>query len=116
MTDGPEAARYATAYNFGPTEDDARPVAWIADRMTRFWGDGASWVLDEDPNSPHEATYLKLDASRARHDLHWAPQLRLETALEWLVSWYRAWQSAPETMQSVTLQQIAAYQRLLEGA
>jgi CDP-glucose 4,6-dehydratase len=116
LIDGPEAARYATAYNFGPTEDDARPVAWIADRMTHFWGDGASWVLDEDPNSPHEATYLKLDASRARHDLQWTPQLPLETALEWLVRWYRTWQSAPETMQSVSLAQIAAYQRLVERA
>lgn len=37
LTPGPEAARYATAYNFGPTEDDSRPVAWIADCMTRFW-------------------------------------------------------------------------------
>ena len=39
--------RFATAYNFGPVEDDAKPVAWIAERMTHFWGDGASWVLDQ---------------------------------------------------------------------
>jgi CDP-glucose 4,6-dehydratase len=115
LTDGPEAARFATAYNFGPLEDDARPVAWIADRMTGFWGNNASWVLDEDPNSPHEATYLKLDASRARNDLGWTPKLRLETALEWLVAWYRTWQSAPETVQSFTLDQVAKYQALVEG-
>ena len=112
LSPGPEAARYATAYNFGPTEDDARPVAWIADRMTRFWGNSAAWFLDEDPNSPHEATYLKLDASRARNDLHWQPRLRLETALEWLVAWYRTWQSSPSTIQAFTLQQIAAYDAL----
>ena len=108
----PDAARFATAYNFGPTEDDARPVAWIADRMTRFWGDGASWVLDEDPNAPHEATYLKLDASRARHDLAWVPRLRLETALGWLVEWYRVWQSSPNSIRTFTLSQIAQYHRL----
>jgi CDP-glucose 4,6-dehydratase len=112
LTPGPEAAHFATAYNFGPTEDDARPVAWIADRMTHFWGNGASWVLDEDPGSPHEATYLKLDASRARHDLHWTPRLRLETALDWLVTWYRTWQSTPEAIQALTLSQIARYHSL----
>src|SRR5271154_4274338 len=36
LSAGPEAARFATAYNFGPAEDDARSVAWIADRMARF--------------------------------------------------------------------------------
>jgi CDP-glucose 4,6-dehydratase len=112
LSDGTEAARFATAYNFGPTEDDARPVGWIADRMTNFWGNGASWVLDEDTMSPHEATYLKLDASRARHDLQWTPRLRLETALDWLVSWYRTWQSSPETLRAYTLTQIESYARL----
>jgi len=103
--------KFATAYNFGPSDDDTRPVAWIAEKMTGFWGDGASWMLDPDPGV-HEAGYLKLDASRARADLGWTPRLRLETALEWLVAWYRAWQSGAE-MHAFTLEQIAAYERLL---
>jgi CDP-glucose 4,6-dehydratase len=87
--------------------------------MTNFWGDGASWVLDDD-RGPHEAGYLRLDASRARHDLAWTPHLRLETALEWLVQWYRAWQSGLESkksargeMRELSLNQIAAYEQLL---
>ena len=68
LAGAPGAARFATAYNFGPNEDDARPVSWIAERMTSFWGDGASWVLDDD-HGPHEAGYLRLDSSRARRDL-----------------------------------------------
>jgi CDP-glucose 4,6-dehydratase len=114
LSAGPEAARFATAYNFGPAEDDARSVAWIADRMTRFWGNDASWMLDEDPASPHEATYLKLDTSRARHDLQWTPRLRLETALEWLVAWYRQWQSSPDSIRHLTLSQIAQYHTLIQ--
>jgi CDP-glucose 4,6-dehydratase len=113
---GPEAAQYATAYNFGPTEDDARSVAWIANHMTRFWGNDASWVLDEDPNALHEATYLKLDTSRARHDLRWTPRLRLETALEWLVAWYRQWQSSPDSICDVTLSQITQYHTLIQAS
>jgi CDP-glucose 4,6-dehydratase len=103
--------KFATAYNFGPSDDDARRVAWIAEKMTAFWGDSASWVLDPDPGV-HEASYLKLDASRARADLGWTPRLPLETALEWLVQWYRAWQSGAD-MHAFTLAQIAAYESLL---
>jgi CDP-glucose 4,6-dehydratase len=103
--------KYATAYNFGPIEDDARAVAWIAERMSTFWGDGASWVLDETP-SPHEAGYLKLDASRARADLGWTPLLRLDTALDYLVQWYRSWESQAN-MHAFTLRQIESYNSLL---
>jgi CDP-glucose 4,6-dehydratase len=63
-----DAAKYATAYNFGPWEDDAQPVEWIARKMTAAWGGGASWYIDAEPGV-HEAGYLKLDTSRARADL-----------------------------------------------
>jgi CDP-glucose 4,6-dehydratase len=104
------AADFATAYNFGPSEDDTRSVLWIADRMANLWGDDASWLVDEDPNSPHEATYLRLDTSRARHDLHWSPKLSLETTLNWLVEWYRTWQSEPRSIHDLSLSHIAKYQ------
>jgi CDP-glucose 4,6-dehydratase len=103
---------YATAYNFGPSESDAQPVAWIADHMASFWGERASWILDGAP-TPHEAHYLKLDASRARADLGWAPRLNLKTALQWLVVWYRAHEAGAD-MQSFTLDQIKSYETLLK--
>ena len=103
--------KFATAYNFGPADDDAQPVGWIVDKMTTFWGDGASWTLDPDPGV-HEAGYLKLDASKARAELNWSPRLRLEMAIDWLVAWYRAFQRGAD-MQTVTLEQIARYRRLL---
>ena len=105
-----QAARYATAFNFGPSEDDAQSVDWIVERMVQFWGGGARWVLDPEPGV-HEAGYLKLDASRARTELDWHPRLRLETALEWLVTWYKA-QAAGEDMHRLSLEQIAAYEHL----
>ncbi len=106
----PDPARYATAFNFGPSEDDAQTVEWIVQHMTKTWGDNATWVLDEDPG-PHEAGYLKLDASRARRELAWHPRLHLETALDWLVAWYKAWQSGAD-MYRFTLNQIATYEHL----
>ena len=110
---GSNASRYATAYNFGPSEDDVRPVEWIVERMMKSWGDGASWFLDGAP-SVHEAGYLKLDASKARADLGWTPQLRLADALDWLVAWYKA-QAAGADMQAFSLEQIKAYESLVRG-
>ena len=108
LSDDP--ARYATAFNFGPSDDDAQEVGWIVDKMVGFWGGNASWTLDADPGH-HEAGYLKLDASRARAELDWHPRLRLETTLHWLVDWYKAWQSG-EDMHAFTLAQITTYESM----
>jgi CDP-glucose 4,6-dehydratase len=104
--------RFATAYNFGPAQSDARPVSWIAEQMTAFWGNNASWILDTSP-SPHEAGYLKLDSTRAHADLNWSPQLSLQQALELLVGWYRAWQAGSD-MLDLTRYQIETYRSHLE--
>jgi CDP-glucose 4,6-dehydratase len=107
---GDEAGRYATAYNFGPAEEDAKPVGWIADRMAQTWADGAKWFQDGDAGA-HEASYLKLDASRARTELDWTPKLRLADALEWSVDWYRA-HAEGQDMRTFTTQQIRKYEAL----
>jgi CDP-glucose 4,6-dehydratase len=88
-------------------------VAWIADKMTGFWGEGAMWILDPDPGV-HEAGTLKLDTSRARADLGWTPRLHLQTSIEWIVQWTRAWQAGGD-MHTFTLGQIEAYESLLKG-
>ncbi|MFJ4343853.1 CDP-glucose 4,6-dehydratase [Pseudomonas sp. NPDC089401] len=80
----------AQGWNFGPRDEDARPVEWILDHMVQAWGDGARWQLDNDPQ-PHEARYLKLDISKARAHLKWEPTWNLETTLTHIVNWHRAW-------------------------
>jgi CDP-glucose 4,6-dehydratase len=109
-----DPAPYATAFNFGPAEDDAKPVHAIVDTMVSLWGGDASWSIDPSPGV-HEAGYLRLDASRAHAQLNWQPRLRLVQALEWLVDWYKAWQSGSD-MQQVTLDQITAYEALPSNA
>ncbi|MBS1815607.1 MAG: CDP-glucose 4,6-dehydratase [Acidobacteria bacterium] len=103
----------ASGWNFGPTDDDAWPVGRIADKMVSVWGDNAKWVQDGDPG-PHEAGYLKLDASKARMELGWKPNLRIGTTLEWLVDWYKQWQAGAD-MHKLTLEQISAYEKLIAG-
>ncbi len=102
-------SKYAEGWNFGPKDEDARPVEWILNRMVETWGPDASWRLDSDPQ-PHEARYLKLDISKARSRLSWSPSWNLETALVRIVNWHRAW-LAHENIHSVCIDEISAYVR-----
>ena len=104
-THGPQ---FAQAWNFGPNSGDAKTVSWIVNYLTGFWGEGASWELDS-AQHPHEDNYLKLDCSKAKSLLGWAPKLRLSTTLEWIVEWYRAYQQN-EDMCSLTQAQIARFE------
>ena len=102
----------AEGWNFGPNDFDARPVQWIVERMTQLWGEGARWERDSNPH-PHEAHYLKLDASKAKMRLGWQPHLDLTTTLDWVVEWYRK-QAEGVNARALTLDQIARYQRRIE--
>ena len=101
---------YAEAWNFGPNDEDAKPVKWIVERMANLWGPGAQWAVTEGEH-PHEATYLKLDISKARNRLNWNPILRLEEALKLIVAWSRWWSDGADS-RHFTLAQMEAYQEL----
>jgi CDP-glucose 4,6-dehydratase len=98
---------YAEGWNFGPTDDDARPVQWIVERLVQAWGEGARWQLDG-ADHPHEAGYLKLDISKAKHRLGWRPSWHLDTALDKIVQWHQAW-LAQQDVQALCLAQIQQY-------
>ncbi|MFA6013865.1 MAG: CDP-glucose 4,6-dehydratase [Gallionellaceae bacterium] len=100
-------ASCAEGWNFGPNDEDARPVQWIVEKLTQSWGEGASWILDSG-NHPHEAHYLKLDCSKAKARLNWHPRWHLEDALENIVEWQRAHLRGGD-MQALTLKQITNY-------
>lgn len=101
---------FATAYNFGPSAEDAWTVEEIATKLATSWGKNAKWISDSSP-SVHEAHYLRLDASKARDELHWQPRLTIETALDWTMEWYRHY-SAKENIKEFTIQQINNYESL----
>jgi CDP-glucose 4,6-dehydratase len=99
-----ESADFADAWNFGPPDDDARPVGRILDRLAAAWPGGIDWTVDDGPH-PHEARYLKLDSSRARGRLGWRPPVGLDTALESIAEWHVALRDGAD-MRAVTLGQI----------
>ncbi len=106
-------AEFVGGWNFGPLDEDARPVSWIVDRLTTLWGNGASWELDGGSH-PHEATYLKLDCSKAKTLLGWQPRLTLADTLEWIVEFYQAYYRG-EAAGQIAADQIARYQARSAG-
>ena len=103
-----DAQDSAEGWNFGPTDDDARPVGWVVQRIAALWPEDLLWIQDDGPQ-PHEVRYLKLDSSKARTRLGWRPGFDLETTLESIVDWYRELRAGGD-MRAVTLRQIEAFQ------
>jgi CDP-glucose 4,6-dehydratase len=99
---------YAEGWNFGPNEQDARPVDWILDEMILKWP-GSSWELDSD-SSAHEADFLKLDISKAKSKLSWKSVWELSQTLEKIIVWHQAWLNR-EDMQAICLSEIEEYTR-----
>jgi CDP-glucose 4,6-dehydratase len=105
-----EGSSFEGAWNFGPPDEDCRPVAQIADLLARLWGKGASWDAGGDLGSP-EADILRIDASKAGAMLDWRSVLDLEEALAWTVQWYEAYMRG-EDVEPLMKSQIDRYAAL----
>ena len=105
-----EGQTFAEGWNFGPKDDDCRPVQWILDRMVHFWGEGAHYEIDKS-QQPHEANFLKLDCSKAATRLKWHPQWRLEYTLEKIITWHSAWLQE-KNMKNCCLEEIKDYMQV----
>jgi CDP-glucose 4,6-dehydratase len=105
-----DQSNFAEAWNFGPKEEDAKPVSWIVDHMVDLWGEGASWILEHE-QQPHEAHFLKLDTSKSRGALSWAPRWDIHKALDKTISWHKAWLSC-ENLKQFSIKQINEYSAL----
>ena len=104
---------FSSEWNFGPAETDVRPVAWIAAEIARRWGEPDAWAA-EPPSGPHEASVLRLDASKARERLGVVPRLTLDDAIEWTVDWYARRRDGDDA-RAVSLEQIDRFERIGDG-
>jgi CDP-glucose 4,6-dehydratase len=105
-----DGKEHSEAWNFGPSDDDAKPVAWVAEELLRRWRANTVWRADE-AEQPHESQSLKVDCTKARARLGWAPRTDLSLALDWVAEWHRAHHERRE-MRDVTQAQIAAFTAL----
>jgi len=104
-----QGSAYSEGWNFGPKDEDAQSVQWIVEQLALSWGKSASWQHDT-LKHPHEANFLKLDISKAKARLDWTPTWSLETALQTITHWHRAW-LAQADMKKLCLEQINQYSK-----
>lgn len=102
-----EGPQYSEGWNFGPEDHDVRTVQWIVEKMCSEWGENATYEVEK-AEGLHEASYLKLDCSKAKNNLSWKPRWRLEDALDKIMEWTIAYKSNMD-MQEMCLRQIEAY-------
>ena len=103
-----EGPSYAEAWNFGPDGIDERPVEWVVRMLFEKWGLPEGFQIDESVYK-HEAGYLKLDSSKARSKLGWLPVWSLETSVDSIVEWTRAYKNGKD-VRNICLDQIARYE------
>ena len=102
-----EGAAFASAWNFGPRDEDNRSVENVVDLLISQWGPKVSWEA-EALEQPHEANLLKLDCSKAFSQLGWAPRWNMEIAIQKIIEWHKAYQSKKD-MRELSLAQIKQY-------
>jgi CDP-glucose 4,6-dehydratase len=112
-----ESDAFAGAWNFGPREDDAVPVATLVELLLGLW-DGGRWQAAPEADAPHEAGLLRLDWTKARERLGWRPALTLKEAAALTVAWYRAAGdgASAAACHRLSLEQIAQYEARWQAA
>lgn len=105
-----EGTRFAEGWNFGPDDNDSKNVEWIAKKLCNIWQNGSGYEIDTNSH-PHEAFYLKLDCSKAKKMLGWYPIWTIETTLQSIVEWNKAWLNNSD-MRKVSIEQIEKYFQL----
>lgn len=100
--------RLASAWNFGPSEDQIYPVRQVADAFAAAWGEGASWRVVPQHGAQHEAGLLLLNSGLANRELGWRPRLTFPKAMEFTATWYKAAYSGmePAGLRAFSLAQI----------
>lgn len=98
----------AEAWNFGPAEEESKPVAWILEEIKRVWDGPISWEI-HNADQLHEARLLKLNSAKAQSKLDWSPKLGLGQAVNLTVDWYRGFKNK-ENLVELTQKQIDFFQ------
>ncbi|MPN19067.1 CDP-glucose 4,6-dehydratase [bioreactor metagenome] len=95
----------ASAWNFGPAEEEAVTVGEAAALLKRHWPK-VEFRFAPPPDAPHEAKLLRLDCGKAERELGWRGVWSTEEAFRRTAGWYRNYY---ETGRIDTEADIAAY-------
>ena len=85
-------------------------MSWLVECLRDRWPGELSVELAPRVDDEHEARVVKLDASKARERLGWAPLWSLERGVDAIVEWYDAYRGGGD-VRAVTLAQLEAFGR-----
>jgi CDP-glucose 4,6-dehydratase len=109
LLDSPAAA--TGAWNFGPERDNEVQVGKLVGDLFGAWGPTQSQTRVEG-SVLRESNQLRLDSSRARHELGWCSMLGYASTLEWTAEWYRRFHENGEQAHALVAEQIERYVKL----
>ena len=101
-----EGDNFAEAWNFGPQENNSKPVSWVVDYLNQKISN-VKFEIDKN-TQPHETNLLLLDSSKAKSKLNWKPQWPLHIAIDKVIEWHKDWKEN-KTMDEVSISQINSY-------
>lgn len=105
-----DPSEYGEAWNFGPPDAHCLTVHSLAEKLVTCWGPSAKYQHIPDERY-HEATFLKLDCSKAQARLHARPALPIDEAIQMTIEWYQKSLQQDEDMRLLSLHQIKEYMR-----
>lgn len=92
-----DPVKYSEAWNFGPDGLESKTVGWMVKSLWAEYCGKAGYVV-ESVRQPHEATYLKLDSTKARVKLGWKPCWSVDETIKRIVEWTNAYECKKNLM------------------
>jgi len=98
---------YAEGWNFGPENNEIKPVLWITEKFDELWKNKIYWIIEN--SELHETKNLILNCQKAKSKLKWQSKINLENTLKWTIEWYQKYFDG-EDMRKITEEQITKFQ------
>ena len=96
------------ALNFGPNPENVVNVGELAERLMRSLGHDDFEIMSE-ASALHEATLLRLDITRARVELCWAPVLGCDRTIDMTAQFYKSLIANPSSAADLLESDIGSY-------
>ncbi|MNW26107.1 CDP-glucose 4,6-dehydratase [compost metagenome] len=105
-----DKGRFEGSYNFGPSDDNCLTTGELVGQFCHYWGNDLTWFTQNN-SVHHEATYLKIDSTKARTILDWKQQWGISEAVDHTVNWYKHFLNEGNTIAAFTDTQISDFYR-----
>jgi len=77
---------FSGSYNVGPEDTDYLTTGQLVQKFCDTWGSGQEWKT-VDMDTPHEASFLKLDCSKIKTIFGWMPHWGIDDSMIKTIDW-----------------------------